>query len=122
MGGFQCFDGNAPLHPLSRDDVEYLVQKGILKAPSEDEIWALSKSGIFGKACALLQTLWFVVQCAARVKEQLPLTQLEVMTLVYTLITTAMYFFWWKKPLNVSRPILIPIQWLKYGRSSVSSE
>ncbi|KZP05177.1 hypothetical protein FIBSPDRAFT_704774, partial [Athelia psychrophila] len=108
MGGYQYFYGDIPLHPLSRDDVERLVGDGTLEAPLKDEIWALSKGGSFVKACALLQTLWFVAQCGARAKEKLPLTQLEVMTLAYTLMTIGMYIFWWNKPLSVGRPI--PIQ------------
>ncbi|KZP17637.1 hypothetical protein FIBSPDRAFT_933859 [Athelia psychrophila] len=111
MGGFQYFDGHAPRHPLSRDDVESLVKAGTLEAPPEAELWARSKGSSFAKGCALLQTLWFVAQCGARAKEKLPLTQLEVMTLAYTLMTMAMYGFWWKKPLRVDRPI--PIQMSK---------
>ncbi|KZP02987.1 hypothetical protein FIBSPDRAFT_674985, partial [Athelia psychrophila] len=101
MGGFQYVDGDTRLHPLSRDDVERHVKDGTLEAPLEADIWALSKGGSFAKVCALLQTLWFVAQCGARAKEQLPFAQLEIMTLAYTLMTMAMYGFWWKKPLRV---------------------
>ncbi|KZP20631.1 hypothetical protein FIBSPDRAFT_741877, partial [Athelia psychrophila] len=93
MGGYQFFYGAVPLYPLSREDVEHLVKDGALEPAFKDEIWALSKGGSFTKACALLQTLWFVAQCGARAERQLPLTQLEVITLAYTLMTTCMYIF-----------------------------
>jgi hypothetical protein len=36
------------------------------------------------------------------------ITELELVTLAYTMITVAMYIAWWKKPLNVGSPIRVP--------------
>ncbi|KAF7983579.1 hypothetical protein HWV62_20459 [Athelia sp. TMB] len=110
MGGFHAFEGDSPHHVLSLREVMDLVKEGALIAPLEDEIWALSKAGVFSKACALLQTVWFVVQCAARALQHLPLAQLEVATLAYTTMTISMYLFWWNKPLRVDRPFRVQLQ------------
>ncbi|KAF7970908.1 hypothetical protein HWV62_22602 [Athelia sp. TMB] len=110
MGGFHAFEGDSPHHVLSLREVMDLVKEGTLIAPLEDEIWALSKAGVFSKACALLQTVWFVVQCAARALQHLPLAQLEVATLAYTTMTISMYLFWWNKPLRVDRPFRVQLQ------------
>ncbi|KAF7984848.1 hypothetical protein HWV62_10803 [Athelia sp. TMB] len=48
------------------------------------------------------------MQCIARRIEHLPLTNLEVMTLAYTVITVAMYVVWWEKPLNISCAVRVP--------------
>ncbi|KAF7970909.1 hypothetical protein HWV62_22604 [Athelia sp. TMB] len=109
MGGFHAFEGDSPHHVLSLPEVMELVRDGTLVAPLDDDIWALSKAGIFSKTCALFQTLWFVVQCLARALQHLPLAQLEVATLAYTTMTVSMYLFWWNKPLRIDRPFRV--QW-----------
>ena len=110
MGGFLFFDGDIPRQNPSYEEVETLVANGTLVAPLEDEIWSLSKGGWFSKTFALLQTLWFTTQCIARRIQHLPLTELEVITLSYALMTAGMYLFWWKKPLRVDRPYPIQTQ------------
>ena len=113
MGGFHAFEGDSPHHVLLLPEVMELVRDGTLVAPLDDDIWALSKAGIFSKACALFQTLWFVVQCLARALQHLPLAQLEVATLAYTTMTVSMYLFWWNKPLRIDRPFRV--QWHDKG-------
>ncbi|KAF7984366.1 hypothetical protein HWV62_15401 [Athelia sp. TMB] len=107
MGGFHYFDGDKPLHPLSRREVERLVARGKLVPPLEDEIKATSKAGTVSKAYAILQTLWFVTQCIARPLQRLPITEFEVVTLAYTIMIIGMYGFWWSKPFGTERPIAI---------------
>lgn len=107
MGGFHYFDGDRPLHPLSRREVERLVARGKLVPPLEDEIKATSKAGTVSKAYAILQTLWFVTQCIARPLQRLPITEFEVVTLAYTIMIIGMYGFWWSKPFGTERPIAI---------------
>ncbi|KAI0062774.1 hypothetical protein BV25DRAFT_1915898 [Artomyces pyxidatus] len=113
MGGFHCYDDGEPKHPLSRDDVVQLVKTGDLVPPTEDELVVWSQGDALSKALAVVQTLWFVVQCIARRAEGLPITQLEIMTLAYTTITVAMYAVWWDKPQNVSGPVRVAMPDLK---------
>ncbi|KAF7984854.1 hypothetical protein HWV62_10815 [Athelia sp. TMB] len=108
MGGYQFYGENGPICPVSTHDAVELVRRGHLVAPSSDELANQSKGDALSKGVAILQTLWFMMQCIARRIEHLPLTNLEVMTLAYTVITVAMYVVWWDKPLNVSCAIRVP--------------
>ncbi|KAF7971163.1 hypothetical protein HWV62_21988 [Athelia sp. TMB] len=107
MGGFYFLEpGNDPC-PLSPEEVEERVKKGSLELPKKSEINDKSKGDAFSKAVASLQTIWFVMQSIARPIQHLPLTELEVVTLAYTAIHIAMLYFWWSKPLSVSRPVRV---------------
>ncbi|KAF7974347.1 hypothetical protein HWV62_12414 [Athelia sp. TMB] len=108
MGGCQFYGENGPICPVSPRDAVQLVRRGHLIAPSRDELANQSKGDALSKGVAILQTLWFVMQCIARRIEHLPLTNLEVMTLAYTVITVAMYVVWWEKPLNISCAVRVP--------------
>lgn len=108
MGGFHQFDGDRPLLCLTPDDVVELVALGMLIPPSELEIKDRSKADSFSKLIVLVQTLWFVMQSIARHIEHLPLTELEVATLAYTIPILGIYICWWNKPLGVTQPIQVP--------------
>ncbi|KAF7979544.1 hypothetical protein HWV62_42142 [Athelia sp. TMB] len=108
MGGYQFYGEDGPVRPVSPDEAVELVRRGHLVAPTSDELANQSKGDALSKGVAILQTLWFVMQCIARRIENLPLTNLEVMTLAYTVITVAMYIVWWEKPLNVSCAVRVP--------------
>ncbi|KAF7987076.1 hypothetical protein HWV62_235 [Athelia sp. TMB] len=108
MGGFHFYSETGPLYPLGPETVVGLVSRGHLVPPTSSELANQSKGDALSKGVAILQTLWFVMQCIARRAEGLPLTSLEVMTLAYTVITVAMYAVWWDKPLNVSCAVRVP--------------
>ena len=108
MGGYQAYDKNGPLYPLRPGRVVELVRDAKLVPPTDDELSNQSNGDVLSKGVAVLQTVWFVAQCLARLIERLPLTNLEVMTLAYTIMTVAMYVAWWDKPLNISCAIRVP--------------
>lgn len=108
MGGFHCYQDGKPLYPLSPEDVLKLINDGALVPPTLKELKDRSKGDALLKGVAIVQTLWFVMQCIARRIKHLPLTSLKVMTLAYTVITMAMYTAWWCKPLNVRCPVRVP--------------
>ncbi|KAF7984862.1 hypothetical protein HWV62_10831 [Athelia sp. TMB] len=108
MGGYQFYGEDGSVRPVSPAEAVELVRRGHLVAPSRDELANQSKGDALSKGVAILQTLWFVMQCIARRIEHLPFTNLEVMTLAYTVITVAMYIVWWDKPLNVSCAVRVP--------------
>ncbi|KAI0062815.1 hypothetical protein BV25DRAFT_1991351 [Artomyces pyxidatus] len=110
MGGFHCYKNGEPNHPLSPTDVIELVKTGNLVPPTDDEIRGWSQGDALSKILAVVQTLWFVIQCIARRAEGLPITQLEVMTLAYTTVTVTMYAFWWDKPQNVGSPVRVVVK------------
>ncbi|KZP03664.1 hypothetical protein FIBSPDRAFT_844731 [Athelia psychrophila] len=84
-----------------------LVKSRSLVPPTSDELGDKSKGDALSKTIAILQTLWFIAQCIARRVGNLAITNLEIMTLAYTVITLAMYTAWWHKPLNVRCPIRV---------------
>lgn len=107
MGDFHQFNGDQPGVYLLPDDVISLISAGVLSPPSEEEIQDRGKSDSFSKFIVLMQTLWFVMQCIARHIERLPITELEIATLAYTIPILGIYICWWNKPLGVTQPIRI---------------
>jgi len=74
---------------------------------SSAEIMDKARGDFLSKAIAILQTLWFIVQCIARGHQGLALTELELVTLALASLNGVMYYFWWDKPLGVQEPIKI---------------
>ncbi|KZP29207.1 hypothetical protein FIBSPDRAFT_679854, partial [Athelia psychrophila] len=109
MGGYQFYDKDGPRHALDPKTVIQYVREGKITAPTAAEVADRSKGDMLSKGLAVIQTIWFVTQCIGRLFERLPLTNLEVITLAYTVITVAMYIAWWEKPLNVACVIRVPI-------------
>ena len=121
MGGFHLFkrsteensgtqaisqENDDPLHPLLASD---LTHDDIYSfaMPTEAEIKDRGKSDWLAKSLVLLQTSWFIMQCIARGIKHLPVTHLEIVTLAYAAMNFVIYVFWWKKPLNVDRPVRV---------------
>ncbi|KAJ7701025.1 hypothetical protein B0H16DRAFT_1902842 [Mycena metata] len=102
MGGFVSEKG----HPVSSikqlPDYMPAIQK-IKKADIEDK----SKGDTLSKGVAIAQGLWFVTQCLARVSQHLPLTELEVATLAFAVLSVIIRLLWLHKPLDVQQPIVI---------------
>ncbi|KLO06921.1 hypothetical protein SCHPADRAFT_672859 [Schizopora paradoxa] len=91
---------------LSTDGVFFLMREypELLSIPPVESIKERAKSNGLGKAILALQVLWFIVNCASRLAESLPLSLMEVSTLAHGLCTLLTYFAWWSKPLNVEGP------------------
>jgi len=114
MGGFHYFEGSdkardqySAVHPLTHQDVVSMLRNKTLSLPTEEELQNQSKSDGLAKAIVLFQTLWFVAQCIARHFENLPTTELEIVTLAYTAIYVGIFIAWWDKPCNVDCPIRV---------------
>ena len=73
----------------------------------EDVIKERSEGDTIVKGLMVLQTSWFITQCAARAAHGLPITGLELTTLGHITFTSIICFFWWNKPLNVWHPIAL---------------
>ncbi|GJJ16224.1 hypothetical protein Clacol_010520 [Clathrus columnatus] len=83
------------------------VTLGALKSCRDEEILDKSKRDWLAKAFAVAQTTWFVIQCIAREVQHLPLTEIELMTCAYALLSAVIYIFWWNKPFRVNFPIMV---------------
>ncbi|KAJ7751682.1 hypothetical protein B0H16DRAFT_1547998, partial [Mycena metata] len=102
MGGFVSKEG----YPVSRDK-QLPVYMSAIRAIKEADIVDKSKGDTLSKGVALTQGLWFVTKCAARVSQHLPITELEVATLAFAVISTFIRLSWWWKPLDVQQPLIV---------------
>ena len=104
MGGF--VDGT---RLLSLEDIEDLVRNKEIEYPiaTREEIEDKSKGDAITKALVVLQTTWFLLQCAARASQHLALTELELATAAFALLNIIIYALWWDKPLDVQCHIMV---------------
>lgn len=82
-----------PRDPLSPAHVKALIERGNIVPPTKADLEDKSKSDALSKRFALVQTVWFVLQCIARRVQHLPIAELEVMTIAYTAISLTLYAF-----------------------------
>ena len=100
-------DDETPLRKLKWSDVEVLLDEGLLRLPRPSEIQDKSKSDWISKSLVLIQITWFITQCIGRSAQHLPLTELEVVTLAYTVVNVIIYVAWWEKPYHVAEPVRV---------------
>ncbi|KDQ59773.1 hypothetical protein JAAARDRAFT_632028 [Jaapia argillacea MUCL 33604] len=112
MGGFMLYDGDEPIRTLTPADLETLSEDGSIDFPriTKEEIEDRSKGDALSKGIALIHTTWFTIQVIARGLRRLPITELEVATLAFTVLNVATYSLWWSKPLSVQRPVRVPLK------------
>ncbi|KAJ7706548.1 hypothetical protein B0H16DRAFT_1481954 [Mycena metata] len=102
MGGFVSEEG----HPVSKMKQLPAYIPAIQKIKTAD-IEDKSKGDTLSKGVAIAQGLWFVTQCLARVSQHLPLTELEVATLAFAVLSVIIRLLWLHKPLDVQQPIVV---------------
>lgn len=74
---------------------------------TKGEIDDRNKTDEFTRAIAIIQTLWFTFTSFARVAHGLHLTTLELTTLAFIFLMLASSICWWRKPMDISRPVLV---------------
>lgn len=94
---------------LTLDSFKGALNRGIIDFPdiSEEEIEDKNGRDALSKTIAMLQLLWFVLQIAARSRQNLAITELELSTAALAILNIGMYISWWKKPTDVSCPTII---------------
>ncbi|EMD31004.1 hypothetical protein CERSUDRAFT_100800 [Gelatoporia subvermispora B] len=108
MGGFVGeIDRKSEVFPLSK--ITARVRWGTLKlSPSYPlQIRKNSKADTFSKLIAILQALWFMLQCIERYLRHLPLSNLKLGTFGYVIITLMLYMAWARKPRGVETRITL---------------
>jgi len=63
------------------------------------------------KCLATLQAGWFILSCISRGANRLALTELEISTLAFALVSLVLYVLWWDKPQSVDVQQLIHPSW-----------
>ncbi|KAJ7715181.1 hypothetical protein B0H16DRAFT_1263605, partial [Mycena metata] len=102
MGGFVSQER----HPIV-ETKELRAYMPAIRVIDEEDIKDRSKGDALSKGVAITQGLWFLTQALARVSQRLPLTQLEVATLAFGVLSIFIRVLWWWKPLDVERPIVL---------------
>ena len=124
MGGFTLHERGKPVRVLEARDLEELSEAGKIEWPTitEEEIADRSKGDYLSKTIVLFQTTWFIGQCIARGAYRLAVTELEVVTLAFAVLTGVIYYFWWDKPLDVR--CSIPVQLIEghVGKEDTGSQ
>ena len=92
---------------LTPNGVLELARKGHFFHVSDAYINDKSKANLLAKGLVLLQITWTVMQCLSRKVVGLPLSILEVHTLVHAGCALMMYALWFNKPLDVDQPIMV---------------
>ncbi|KZT04741.1 uncharacterized protein LAESUDRAFT_282252 [Laetiporus sulphureus 93-53] len=126
MGGFaqQCKDSTKSLTRLDPEKFHELVSNEEVEFPniSKDEIEDKSKVDVLSKCVVLLQVTWFVMQVISRYLQGLYITQMEVFTAAFTIMTAAMYFSWFYKPYTIASPVILHSKCPNTGRKILGSE
>ncbi|KAF5366083.1 hypothetical protein D9757_012385 [Collybiopsis confluens] len=115
ISGSNPVSGYAAIPPISDvamaeadfNDRSFAAHATFIRRVPVKELEDRNKSDSFAKLIAVGQTIWFVVQLCARWATNLPITEMEVMTLAFAAMNVPIYFFWWNKPLGVGVPIRI---------------
>ncbi|KAF8175516.1 hypothetical protein K438DRAFT_1682463 [Mycena galopus ATCC 62051] len=100
-------ENHNPIRMLTEQELLSPTKDYQFIVPTEDEIKDRGKSDWLAKSFVLIQTTWFLTQCIARGIQHLAITELEIVTGAYAMMNFAIYFFWWKKPLNVGCPVRV---------------
>jgi hypothetical protein len=88
--------------------LRFARQKGIIKKlpeVAEAQIKDKSKGDAIVKTLAIIQVLWLAIQLTLRKTEDLPATQLEIMTLAFAACSSVTYLLNWYKPQSVATRI-----------------
>ncbi|RGP67893.1 hypothetical protein FLONG3_8361 [Fusarium longipes] len=103
---------------------ELFCEGATVNAPNygfaKEDISGKNKANGLVKLAAVLQVVWFTLQCITRAIHQLPLATLETMTLEYVFNALVTYAFWWEKPKDIitasfiDLPQMTPAQWPKF--------
>ncbi|KAF7430672.1 hypothetical protein PC9H_006381 [Pleurotus ostreatus] len=118
MGGFVTIQSDGKRRTIRPEDLGVVVAEDSMEtAPKlpwpmveEDDIKEKRQGDTITKALVVWQTTWFVLQIIARGVEGLAVTELEIMTLAYGLLSAFLYGLWWNKPYDVQTPILVQAQ------------
>jgi hypothetical protein len=116
MGGFAVDiqwspNGERTTFPLDAKQVLYLVEHGYIKYGEVciDKELIKDKDKVDGVVRGLIvcQILWYSVTVIARFSQHLDVTVLELATIGFILCSSGTYYFWFHKPMDVGRAIIL---------------
>lgn len=96
-----------PWRALNPNGIVLLAEIGLLPHLSKQDVDSRSQADAIAKSLSCLQASWFFVQTIARRFAGLPITLLEIHTLIHIACALLLYGLWFKKPYGVSSPIVL---------------
>ncbi|KAH8843635.1 hypothetical protein MCOR07_005734 [Pyricularia oryzae] len=110
MGGIMIAPRRSEhLFPVDAHQLAHLVRLGHLGRPRipPDDIRAVNKADGLARVVTMGQMAWFCVNCVGRYAQGLSICPLELETLCFILCTTHTFFFWYHKPLDPVRAVIL---------------
>jgi hypothetical protein len=109
MGGLVLENRDYGRTPLAGRPLLMLLRGNHIALPSltKEDIEDKSKADQFVKVIVGVQIAWMLTQVSARLAQRLPISELELVTIIFILCTIVNHYFWWHKPLDVGRPYLL---------------
>ena len=114
-GGFKlkCGDGagfkkdryGRPQYTIRPDVFIAMARKGIFLPVNDRLCQGKGKSDAIGKLFVVGQVSWFMLQCVARKASGLPVTLLEINTVVHVACAIAIFLLMFRKPKDATEPI-----------------
>ncbi|KAI0100938.1 hypothetical protein GGR51DRAFT_531437 [Nemania sp. FL0031] len=104
MGGYRVVDRiSGQQFAVRHRELAWLHRRKRITIPPLDkkQLEERSKSEPIGRFVALCQSTWFLATSIARFNQRLPLTTLEVELVPFIFVTWIIYFWWWKKPMEL---------------------
>lgn len=107
MGGYVLDSSGLEPIPLNGQMLELLVQEGVIDLPdtTKEEINDRSKTDVFARSFAGIQSIWVFAQAISRRREHLLVAPLEVITAFYIPISLLILGLEWYKPKDINSPI-----------------
>lgn len=94
---------------LTPQGVIYLASLKQLPHYTPQTVKDKSKASLLAKFLVCFQAIWMVIQVLGRYATHLPVTLLELYTILHTVCAVAMYLIWMDKPFDVTQPTFIPL-------------
>ncbi|KAL1978255.1 hypothetical protein VTN31DRAFT_1114 [Thermomyces dupontii] len=109
MGGFVLKTKDWVPFPVNAKQLHYLVTEGYVDFPqlTTRDIADRNKVDSMLRFITLCQTLWFVVNIAAREYQDLAITTAELTTAAFIVCTVATMYCWAHKPADIETAIVI---------------
>ena len=95
-----------PYMSLTPNGIILLAEMGLLPRFSQQDAQDRSRADAIAKSITCLQASWFFIQGVARVCAGLPLTLLELHTMIHIICALAMYAIWFSKPYGATSPMI----------------
>lgn len=74
---------------------------------TSEEVQDKSNASTLAKLLVFWQAFWMIVQVCGRTVHHLPVTLLELHTVLHAFCAVAMYFIWWAKPVDIDCPTVV---------------